>query len=307
MHKLYPDIIFDNKAVCDICHFAKHKKLPFSNSSFHAFTEFELLHLDIWGPLAIQFLHGHKYFLTIVDDYSRYVWIVLLKSKAEVSLHVQNFITLIENQHYITPKTIRTDNGPEFNLIAFYASKGILHQKSCVETPQQNAKVERKHQHILNVGRALLFQSILPKSYWSYDVLHVVFLTTPLLQNKSPFQMLYDDIPGPNDFNVFGSLCFASTLQIHITKLQPKARKSVFLGYKSGYKGYVLLDMHDHTIFISRNIIFYEDILPYTPVNNNTNTPSSNYSISKYLSYINFSHYHSSFPLSLLHHVKAKT
>jgi len=136
MHKLYPDIIVDNKAVCDICHFAKHKKLPISNSSSHASTKFELLHLDIWGPLAIPSLHGHKYFLTIVDDFSRYVWIVLLKPKAEVSLHVQNFITLIENQHHITPKTIRTDNGPEFHLPAFYASKGILHQKSCVETPQ---------------------------------------------------------------------------------------------------------------------------------------------------------------------------
>ena len=140
--------------------------------------------------------------LTIVDDFSKYVWIVLLKSKVEVSLHVQNFITLIENQHQITPKTIRTDNGPEFNLLAFYASKGILHQKSCVETPQQNARVGRKHLHILNVGRALLFQSKLPKSYWSYVVLHAVFLinrvTTPHLKNKSPFQMIYDDIPDPN-------------------------------------------------------------------------------------------------------------
>jgi len=49
MHKLYPDIIVDNKAVCDVFHFAKHKKLPFANSSFHASTKFELLHLDILG------------------------------------------------------------------------------------------------------------------------------------------------------------------------------------------------------------------------------------------------------------------
>jgi len=62
MHKLYPDITIDNKAVCDICHFAKHKKLSFSNSSSYASTKFELLHLDIWGRLAIQSIHGHKYF-----------------------------------------------------------------------------------------------------------------------------------------------------------------------------------------------------------------------------------------------------
>jgi transposase InsO family protein len=390
MNKLYPDIVVDNKAACDICHFAKQKKLPFPHSYFHASSKFELLHLDIWGPLAIQSIHGHKYFLTIVDDYSRYVWIVLLKSKSEVSLHVQNFITLIETQHHITPKTLRTDNGPEFYLPAFYASKGIIHQKSCVETPQQNARVERKHQHILNVGRALLFQSKLPKSYWTYAVSHAVFLinrvTTPLLHHKSPYQMLHDSIPDPNVFKVFGCLCFASTLQAHRTKLQPKARKAVFLGYKSGYKGYVLLDLNDQTVFVSRNVTFYEHILPYKPISSpsswtyfpsiptpvissyddipvntssdtdasvsppptpiipspsptppppiiplrtssrirhtpsylqdfvcstlptNTNIPpTNNYSLSKYLSYANLSHSHSSFALSLLHDIEPKT
>jgi hypothetical protein len=141
-----------------------------------ASSKFELLHFDIWGPLSIPSVHNHRYFLIILDDYSRFVWIVLLKSKAEVSQHVKNFITLIENQYHITTRTIRSDNGPEFLLNSFYASKGIFHHKSCVETPQQNGRVERKHQHILNVGRALLYQSKLPASCWSYALLHATFI-----------------------------------------------------------------------------------------------------------------------------------
>jgi len=133
--------------------------LPFSTSSSHASSKFELLYCDIWGPLNVPSIHGHKYFITIIYHYSRFVWIILIKSKAEVSLHIQQFITLIENQFHITPKILRSDNGPEFDLPSFYHSKGILHQRFCVETPQQNARVERKHQHILNVGRALLFHS----------------------------------------------------------------------------------------------------------------------------------------------------
>ena len=219
-------------------------------------------------------IHGHKYFITIIDDYSRFVWIILITFKAEVSLHIQQFITLIENQFHITPKVLRSDNGPEFDLPSFYHSKGILHQRFCVETPQQNARVERKHQHILNVGRALLFQSKLLNCYWSYDVLHVVFLinrvTTPILHHKSSYHVLYDKVLDSDLFKVFGCLCFASTIQSHRTKLQSRARKYIFLGYKPGYKGYILLDMHSRAIFVSRNVTFHETVLPYQ-----TSSPSS--------------------------------
>jgi len=94
------------------------------------------------SPISTTSVHNHRYFLTILDDYSRFVWIVLLKSKSEVSQHVKNFISLIENQFHITPKAIMSNNGPEFLLHSLYASKGILDHRSCVETPQQNGRVE---------------------------------------------------------------------------------------------------------------------------------------------------------------------
>ena len=59
-------------------------------------------------------------------------------------------------------KTIRSDNGAKFLLKEFFQPNGILHQLSCVDTPQQNAIVKTKHQHILNVARAMKFQSKVP-------------------------------------------------------------------------------------------------------------------------------------------------
>jgi hypothetical protein len=130
---------------------------------------------------------------------------------------------------------VRTDNGPEFIMPSFYQSKGILHQTSCVESPQQNGRVERKHQHILNVGRALLIQLNLPKNLWSYVVSHVVFIINRVpslvLQNQSPYFLLKGTLPDLHSLKVFGSLVFTSTLLSHRTKLTPRARKCIFLGY----------------------------------------------------------------------------
>ena len=69
---------------------------------------------------------------------------------------------------------LRSNNGSEFVLNSFYASKGIIHQLSCMETSQQNSVVERKHQHLLAVARALRFQANLPLKFWGDCVLTVL-------------------------------------------------------------------------------------------------------------------------------------
>jgi hypothetical protein len=70
MHSMYSSISVDNKATCDICHYAKQTKLPYTLSNYIASCKFELLLFDIWGPLSQAYVHGHKYFLTIIDDSS---------------------------------------------------------------------------------------------------------------------------------------------------------------------------------------------------------------------------------------------
>jgi hypothetical protein len=132
---------------------------------------------------------------------------VLLKHKSEARQKLIDFITLHENQYNTKVKIIRSDNGPEFLMPDFYSSKGIIHQTSCVETPQQNCRVERKHQHPPNVVRALLFQSHLPKHFWSYAVLHSTY--------KYPFEMPHNFLPDLQNLKVFGSLTYVATLQAH--------------------------------------------------------------------------------------------
>lgn len=81
--KQLPYVHFNKNAICDICHFAKHKRLPFSVSQNRAAHSFDLLHMDLWGPFLVASLHNQKYFPAIVDDLSRFTCLVMLKGKFE--------------------------------------------------------------------------------------------------------------------------------------------------------------------------------------------------------------------------------
>ena len=175
---------------------------------------------------------------------------------------------MVSTQFNCKVKTIRSDNGSEFYLKDFFQSNGILHQLTCVDTPQQNVVVERKYQHVLNVARALGFQSQLPLCFWGDCILTVVYLINRLpsksLGKKSPYELLFKSAPSYNHLKCFGCLCFISTLPYNKDKFAPRARKCVFLGYPQGIKGYKVLDLTYNSVHISRNIIFYEHIFPYT-------------------------------------------
>jgi len=98
----------------------------------------------------------------------------------------------------------------------FFKTEGIIHQTSCIETPEQNGLVERKHQHIMNVTRALLFQSSLSQNFWNFAVLYAVnlinCLPTPFLKDSTPFEILYGNAFDMRHLHVFGCLCYVSTI-----------------------------------------------------------------------------------------------
>jgi len=95
-------------------------------------------------------------------------------------------------------KTIRSDNALELCLnreaTAFFLSKGIIHQTSC---PQQNGVVERKHKHLLETSRALLFHSSLPIKCWGECIFTATYLInrfpSKVIKGASPFQIFFWD------------------------------------------------------------------------------------------------------------------
>lgn len=88
---------------------------------------------------------GHSYFLTLVDDCSRFRWFFMMKYKAGVHFLIPRFCAMVHTQFRKVIKSFRSDNARELFFADFFSKQGTLHQFFCIEFPQKNSVVERKH------------------------------------------------------------------------------------------------------------------------------------------------------------------
>lgn len=260
----------DIGSTCLTCPMAKLTKMPFPLSDSHSTTAFHLIHMDTWGPYKVPTNGRYMYFLTIVDDYSRETWTYLMVNKSDAFEILKTFLKFVELQFSTKVKCIRSDNALEFvkgPCAVYLASQGIEHQTTCVDRPQQNGRVERKHRHILEVARALRFQASLPLRFWGDCVTTATYLInrfpSPILKNKTPYELLLNKIPDYSSLKVFGCFTVATNPSRTPDKFAPKGVPCVFLGYPAHQKGYKLYNLLTHSCFVSRDVQFHEHIFPF--------------------------------------------
>lgn len=219
-----------------------------------------------------------------------------MTDKSTVSSLITDFITFVQTQFRVTLKALRTDNGTEFVNAALstkLSSLGIVHQNSFVYTPQHNGLVERKHMHLLNCARALMFHASLPIGFWGECLLTAVYLInrtpTPIVNHKSPYEVLYNCVPDYSNIIILGCLCYATIVPHLFDKFASRSVKGVFLGYPYAKAGYKVLNLATKQVFISRDVHFVESVFPFRDIS----VPDPQLLFPPAVDYVDYDHLHS--------------
>ncbi|RVX10668.1 Retrovirus-related Pol polyprotein from transposon TNT 1-94 [Vitis vinifera] len=219
---------------------------------------------------------GSRWFVTFVDDHTRVTWVFLMKKKSEVREIFENFNNMVQTQFQAKIQVLRTDNAREYyhNILGSYLlENGIVHQSSCIDTPQQNGVAERKNRHLMEVARSLMIASNVPKQLWGEAALTATYLInrmpSRILQFKTPCQILLAAYPSARIISSIPIKVFGCTAFVHIhksqrSKLDPTATKCIFLGYSPNQKRYKCYSPTTKKFYTSMDVTFFEN-QPFYP------------------------------------------
>ncbi|GJR09126.1 retrovirus-related pol polyprotein from transposon TNT 1-94 [Tanacetum coccineum] len=230
------------------CKLAKFSAQPFSNSISSSTAPFDLVHSDVWGPAPVSTKGGSRYYVSFIDDFTRYTWVYLMKQRSDFLTIFKEFRALVKTQHSAVIKCFRCDLG---------------------DTPQQNGVAERKRRHLVETARSFLLSADVPSVFWGEAVLTAIYVINriPTAHNYglSPFEKLYGTSPDYSSLRVFGCTCFVLKPHVERMKLSTKSTLCVFLGYGVSQKGYRCYDPVGQKLYTSRHVDFLEHI-PYYSV-----------------------------------------
>ena len=107
---------------CVSCLRGKQTRRPFPKAThYRATAPLELVHADLCGPITPSTPAHKRYIFVLIDDHTRYMWTVLLKTKGEAFEKFKSFKILVEQETHTKLKTLRTDRGGEFTSHDFHA------------------------------------------------------------------------------------------------------------------------------------------------------------------------------------------
>ena len=265
---------------CEGCVKGKQKRNSFPKGQATRATELlEIVHSDVCGPMQTTSLGGNRYFVTFIDDKSRYTAIYFMKSKDQVLEKFREYeamATTVSGNKIKTMtasdstdkkiKNLRSDNRGEYSskeFDDFLTSKGIKKQRSVPRTPEQNGVAERMNRTIQETARSMLHGAGLSDDFWGEAVATAVVLRnrspTVAVKDTTPYECFNGRKPDVAHLKVFGCDTYMHVPKELRKKWDAKSQKCIFIGYSLYRKGYRLYDPRTKRLHESRDVVFVEN------------------------------------------------
>ena len=251
---------------CSSCIMGKHVRSAFNQGPITRSQRVgEVVHSDVCGPMDTQGSAGARYFVTFIDDKSRFISIYPIVRKSDVVSRFKEFVEKLERELGMrTVRQVISDNGGEYTGEAFRRfckDKGIHQVTTIPHTPQQNGVSERANRTIMEGARAMIQQNNMPRSCWPEAVVYAAYVRnrspSRILDYRSAFELRFDEKPNLKKIRIFGSDIYYHVPKALRRKLDAKARKGRFIGIASGQYGYLIRTSTGKTI-ASRDVVFVE-------------------------------------------------
>ena len=257
------------KPDCIACTEAQQSTEPFNVVHRRLTTPGELTHIDLWGKCDVTSINGYQYHILLVDDRARYITIGFLEAKDQATQHVQNYLNLLKT-HGKSPRAIRVDRGKEFvneTLQNWCGERGIDIQITAPYSPSPNGVAMRMNRILVELARAMLSSSKLPKFLWEPAVAHAAYLRnlsyTKAVPNFTPYQIWRNERPNVSHLREFGAPVWISLQGQKISrKMLPKSQRRAYVGFDDGLQAVRYYNTETRKIFLSRN---FRPLFPARP------------------------------------------
>ena len=252
-----------NEFVCEACHEGKQTRKPFSNSEIRRSKRvLELIHSDVCGPVPQVGIHGERYFVSFVDDFSRFTVVYPMITKVEVLDRFMEYEAFVTAKFGQCISRLRCDNGGEYvgrEFKNFCKVKGIQIEWTVPYSPEQNGVSERMNRTLVEKVRSMISDSGIGKEFWAPAVQTAAYLVNrspaSALDNlTTPFEVWENRKPNVSNLRAFGSVVFVHVPKEQRRKLDTKSWKGVFIGYASC--GYRVWHLEEKKIVVAQDVDF---------------------------------------------------
>ena len=254
--------------VCEPCQLGKQTKAKHLGTQTSATSRpLELLHLDLMGLTRTESLGGKRYIMVVVDNFTRYTWVILLRSKLDSPEHFKALCIRLQNEKSLKIDRIRSDHGKEFEnsyMESFCRRSDISQEFSAPITPQQNDVVEIKKRVIQEMARAMLHNKDMARNLWGEAVNTTCHMVNRVYfrpgTKKTPYELWKGRKPNVKYFRIFESTCFILKDRENVEKFDSRSNEGIFLGYSSTSKAYRVYNKRTMKIMETVNVVIDESL-----------------------------------------------